>query len=82
MAWTAKITRWHEDAAEIRVDVSYIDADGLARGQEQIVRPAGTPEARILEEAGRRGRSLRTSESHVHVDDNPNVGKVFPLDDL
>lgn len=82
MGWEARVVRWREDEAEIRVDVRYFDGDGARRGQEQIVEPAGTPEARIFEEAGRRGRSLRAEQSRGRVDENSNVGKVFPIDDL
>lgn len=80
MAWQAQIRRWDEDEAEIRVDVVYVK-DGVIRAEEQIVEPAGTPEARVFEEIGRRGRSAR-ARFPKEQPDSPNVGKVFPIDDL
>lgn len=80
MAWKARISRWDQDEAEIRVDVDYLN-DGLVVASEHVVRPAGTPDARVLEAIGELGRSARARFPKIGPV-SPNVGKVFPIDDL
>lgn len=78
MTWTAEIQRWDEDEAEVRVDVNFLN-DGQVVASEQITEKAGTPEARILEQIGKRGRAAK---KQFRQDPSANVGRVFKLDDL
>jgi hypothetical protein len=78
VTWTAEIQRWDEDEAEVRVDVNFLN-DGQVVASEQVTKPAGTPEARVLEEIGKRGRKARKD---FKQDPSANVGRVFKLDDL
>lgn len=82
MAWTAKILMWHEDEAEIRVDVDYLDTNDEQQASELVILPAGTADARVLEEIGRRGRAARARISREHTGDNTKVGQEFPIDSL
>lgn len=84
--WQAQITRWDVDEAEIRVCVDYYRpasmSVSLLAHHEEFTMPAGTPDQRVLEEIGKRGRAERLRQGKGDPVDHAMIGKSFPIDDL
>lgn len=81
MAWQAGINIWDEDEAEVRVVAEYTDGGNVLH-REEIVMPAGTPQAKILAEIGRRGRAERARQGRTDPVQHNMIGQQFPIDSL